>query len=97
MGPIWQGGGNNEEGLLASCYRNCMALAREKQISGIAFPAISTGVYGFPIEKATSIAIREVSAFLSGTPEIRQVIFVCFSAGDKIIYQQTLKAHGKSY
>ena len=75
VGPVWQGGGANEDALLASCYRNSLALAREHGIRTIAFPAISTGVYGFPMERAARIAIREVVAGLARNSSITRAIF----------------------
>jgi len=96
VGPIWRDGNSGETGLLASCYQNAMALAQSNHIESIAFPAISTGVYGFPIEEATAIAMREVTTFLSHTPSIIKAVFVCFSSADEAIYQETLKAYGNS-
>ena len=78
VGPIWQGGGRREDELLASCYRASLELAVKNGVRSIAFPAISTGVYGFPFERATSIAIREVKRFLEETPSLEKVVFVCF-------------------
>jgi O-acetyl-ADP-ribose deacetylase (regulator of RNase III) len=75
VGPVWRGGGANEEAMLASCYRNSLALAREFAIKTIAFPAISTGVYRFPMERAARIAIREVAAGLANNPAITQAMF----------------------
>ena len=88
VGPVWSGGNRNEDGLLASCYKNCLILAVENKIKTIAFPAISTGIYHFPIERATKIAVREVKNFLQNNDFIQEVIFVCFSEN---IYQQYLK------
>ena len=78
VGPIWSGGKNNEEALLANCYRNSLKLAAENEISSIAFPAISTGVYHFPLEKATKIALEETKKFLNDDKNITKVIFVAF-------------------
>jgi len=87
VGPIWQGGEYNEEENLASCYKNSLKLAVENNIKSIAFPSISTGAYGFPIEKAAPIALREVKNFLEKNRAIEQVIFVLFSETDFQIYQ----------
>jgi len=78
VGPIWSGGKNNEEALLANCYRNSLKLAFENEISSIAFPAISTGVYHFPLEKATKIALDETKKILNDNKNITKVIFVAF-------------------
>ncbi len=75
VGPVWRGGDADEDALLASCYRNSLALAREHDIETIAFPAISTGVYGFPMERAARIAISEVAAGLANNPAITRAIF----------------------
>ncbi len=95
-GPIWRGGNNNETELLTSCYRNCLELALENNIQSISFPAISTGVYGFPIEKATALAVEEIIDILKKTPAIDKVVFVCFSKNDLSVYHDILKAHGNS-
>ncbi|MFA5340011.1 MAG: O-acetyl-ADP-ribose deacetylase [Candidatus Omnitrophota bacterium] len=79
VGPVWHGGNNNEEPLLAGCYTNALRLAKEYNIKTIAFPAISTGAYRFPIDKAAKIAKETVINFLSKNPEIEKVIFVCFN------------------
>jgi O-acetyl-ADP-ribose deacetylase len=79
VGPVWSGGSHREDQLLANCYRNSLKLAAEHQVSSIAFPAISTGVYRFPLERATAIAVREVKAFLKpGNSTIQRVVFACF-------------------
>ncbi len=96
VGPVWHGGSQGEPELLASCYRNSIQLAVDNDINSIAFPAISTGVYGYPIEQATEIAISSVidsvkQAAHSGSV-IKEVVFCCFSAGDAAIYQQKLEA-----
>jgi len=79
VGPVWKGGDSNEDHLLAECYRNSLKLAIENDIKTIAFPAISCGVYRFPIERATKIAFREVRNFLKENSNFRRVIFACFS------------------
>ncbi len=91
VGPVWRGGNNGEDELLTQCYRRCLELAQEYQISRIAFPAISTGAYGFPLERATKIAITEVKSFLEKDTCIEQVIFVCFSQESYNCYQQLIK------
>lgn len=91
VGPIWQGGKNNEDDLLASCYRNSLKLAEEYKIERIAFPNISTGVYRFPKERAAQIAINEVKKFLENTKIVKEVIFVCFDEENYMIYEYLLK------
>jgi len=88
VGPVWKGGGHREDELLAACYRNSLWLAAAHGIGTIAFPAISTGAYGFPLERATRLALCEVTAFLDGHPSIRQVIFCCFSASDRAVHER---------
>lgn len=78
VGPVWQGGGGGEDDLLASCYRRSIALAAEMDAASIAFPAISTGVYGFPPDRAAPIAIRTVLAALPAPP-LATIVFCCFS------------------
>jgi len=90
VGPVWDGGGYGEDELLANCYRNSLKLAVENGIKTIAFPAISTGVYGFPLERAAKIAVREVRAFVKSHPQIEQVIFACFGSEALEIYQRVL-------
>ncbi len=88
VGPIWRGGGHGEEELLARCYRSVFAIvAAYEDIRTIAFPSISTGVYGFPIERASRIALREMLAFLAVNHVVEQVIACCFSARDRQIYE----------
>jgi O-acetyl-ADP-ribose deacetylase len=91
VGPVWSGGKRGEPELLASCYRTCFALAREHELRTVAFPAISCGVYGYPIEKAVEIAVAETRAELARNIDIEKVIFACF--GDEI-FQAYLKAVG---
>lgn len=90
VGPVWQDGNANEAELLASCYQSCFALARTHQIRTIAFPAISTGVYGFPKTRAAVIAIREVRAALITMPELTKVIMVCFNPATRNAYQTAM-------
>ncbi|MBW8324028.1 MAG: O-acetyl-ADP-ribose deacetylase [Prolixibacteraceae bacterium] len=86
VGPVWHGGNNNEANLLQNAYSNSLKLAVENGIETIAFPNISTGVYGFPKEKAAEIAIQTVTEFLSKTDQIRQVYFVCFDQENYKLY-----------
>ncbi len=78
VGPVWRDGQHGEDDLLASCYRNCFALAEQHGIRTIAFPSISTGAYGFPMERAARIAVRETKAFLDRNTSVEQVRLVCF-------------------
>lgn len=86
VGPVWHGGNRDEERLLASCYENSLRLAVENGLKTIAFPSISTGAYGFPIQKATPIALQTVKKILQDEPAIEQVILVCFAAKDLDVY-----------
>ena len=90
VGPVWNGGNYNEENLLASCYKNSLHLATENNIKTIAFPAISTGVYHFPLEQAIIIAISETQKFLEKNKSIEKVIFVCFDENTYRIYKDNL-------
>jgi O-acetyl-ADP-ribose deacetylase (regulator of RNase III) len=78
VGPVWQGGNHNEDELLANCYRNSLALAEQYSIKTMAFPAISTGVYSFPLERASRIAVSEVKSFLERNSSLEKVLLVCF-------------------
>ena len=91
VGPVWNGGSNNEEQLLGNAYRNSLQLAVEHNISTIAFPNISTGIYGFPKRRAAEIAIDTVQQFLQSNDSIREVIFCCFDEENTNLYQQLLK------
>jgi O-acetyl-ADP-ribose deacetylase len=90
VGPAWQGGQNGEADMLASCYRQCIALAEHHKISSIAFPAISTGVFGYPKQAATEIAVATVSKAVMGTATIGEVVFCCFSPSDLKQYRAVL-------
>lgn len=91
VGPVWYGGNKNEDELLANCYRNSLRLAAENKIKTIAFPAISTGVYNFPNERAAKIAVQEIKNFLDKDSSIEKIIFVCFDEGTYQIYNNTCK------
>ncbi len=88
VGPVWRGGRHNEDALLASCYRNSLKLAVEHDIRTIAFPAISTGAYRFPLERATRIALEEVKRFLEQNDTIEKVLFVCYTPRCYNTYQR---------
>lgn len=90
VGPIWSGGGRGEEKLLTSCYLNSLALASENGLKSISFPAISTGVYGYPPEKAVKTAVAVVLNFLKTNSEIDTVEFVCFDDQTFLLYEQEL-------
>ena len=78
VGPVWDGGSANEDDLLECCYRSCFALMEEHGLRSIAFPAISCGVYAFPIDRAAAIAVREMKAFLERNADVERVLVVCF-------------------
>ena len=90
VGPVWRGGGHGEDELLASCYRSCFKLAAERGIDSIAFPAVSTGAYGFPADRAARIALEETAAFLKDNTSITRVVFVCFDDGSLRHYRTAL-------
>ena len=90
VGPVWSGGSHDEPRLLASCYERCIELAQAHDVKSIAFPAISTGVYGYPIELAAQVAIASVRAALVEPGSIRKVVFCCFSARDREVYERAL-------
>jgi O-acetyl-ADP-ribose deacetylase (regulator of RNase III) len=92
VGPVWQGGGANEDALLASCYRTSLDLAITHDVASIAFPAISCGVYGFPAERASAIAVREVRAHLARERHVGQVTLVAFDATLLAILEQAVGA-----
>jgi O-acetyl-ADP-ribose deacetylase (regulator of RNase III) len=90
VGPVWQGGQHGEPELLASCYRRCIELAAANGITTIAFPSISTGIYGYPIEEAAAIAVTTVRSSSANAPAVQEVIFCCFSPRDLAVYQQVM-------
>ena len=92
VGPVWQGGEQGEAALLASCYRNSLQIAAEVSARSVAFPCISTGVYGYPIELAARIAVETVRSSLRELNVINEVIFCCFSADDTALYKKLLSA-----
>jgi O-acetyl-ADP-ribose deacetylase (regulator of RNase III) len=90
VGPVWQGGTRGEPELLASCYRNALRLAAEAQLRSIAFPCISTGVYGYPLAPAARIAVDTVRAQLAARPSPPEVLFCCYSAEALAVYEELL-------
>ncbi len=91
VGPVWQGGTHDEPNFLANCYRNCFRLAREHKLATMAFPAISTGVYGYPKEKAAKIAVREaLTALAQEETTLTTIYFVCFNPETKAAYEEAL-------
>jgi len=92
VGPVWHGGARGEADLLASCYRRAIELAAAQGLHSIAFPSISTGVYGYPIAQAADVAVDAVIEATQTHPPISEVIFCCFSAGDARVYEKALQA-----
>lgn len=89
-GPVWHGGSRGEVELLASCYRSCLTLASENGCATVDFPSISTGVYHFPLDKASKIAVNTILDYLKGHPEIERVRMVCFDANTAKYYEAAL-------
>jgi O-acetyl-ADP-ribose deacetylase (regulator of RNase III) len=90
VGPVWHGGEHGEPALLASCYRRCIELASAQRLSTLAFPCISTGVYGYPTDAAAEIAVHTIRESAAVHPALRQITFCCFSARDLAIYRRLL-------
>ena len=86
VGPVWRGGGQGEPGLLANCYRRCFEIADDKGITSIAFPAISAGAYGYPLEQATRIAVTETKNHLEWGCPLAKVTFACFGTEARDVY-----------
>jgi O-acetyl-ADP-ribose deacetylase (regulator of RNase III) len=94
VGPVWRGGGKGEPETLASCYRTSLSLAREHKLRSIAFPAISTGIYGYPVADAAEIAASSVAAFLTDAPGcFDRVLFCCFSLVATRLYADAIERH----
>ncbi len=92
VGPVWHGGHHGEEELLASCYRSCFALVEQHGVRSVAFPSISTGAYGFPMDRAAGIAVRETRAFLENNSSVEKVVLVCFGQDAFDLYSKTVSA-----
>jgi O-acetyl-ADP-ribose deacetylase len=90
VGPVWDGGAYREPELLASCYRQALELGARHGVTSIAFPSISTGVYGYPMELAAPVAVATVREALVAVPSFREVIFCCFSKADLAVYERAL-------
>lgn len=90
-GPVWRDGEQNEDALLASCYQSCLELAREHACKTIAFPSISTGAYGFPVERAAKIAMETIASFLYNTDQPLKVMLVCYDDYTKAVYEAAYK------
>jgi O-acetyl-ADP-ribose deacetylase (regulator of RNase III) len=95
VGPVWQGGAHKEDELLARCYRNSLALAEKQGFRSIAFPSISTGVYGFPLERAARIAVYEIITMLRQTDAIDKVLIVCWGDESYKAYSEALATFNK--
>ena len=90
VGPVWQGGAQDEPALLARCYRRCYEIAAANGVGSIAFPAIGTGVYGYPLDRATRIAVTETRDHLEASGALRRVVFACFGAEARDTYRATI-------
>jgi O-acetyl-ADP-ribose deacetylase len=96
VGPVWNGGKNGEPELLASCYRESLRIARENNLRTIAFPSVSTGVYGYPPDAAAAVALHEVRRFVAKDDGLAEVVFCCFSRADYLRYELLLGATASS-
>jgi O-acetyl-ADP-ribose deacetylase len=94
VGPVWNGGTHGEEGLLGSCYRRSIELCREHELESVAFPAISTGIYRFPADRAAGIAVAAVAESLTAASTVTNVIFCCFSPESARLHEAALAAFG---
>ena len=94
VGPVWNGGTLGEDDLLASCYRRSIELCQKHGLASVAFPAISTGIYRFPAERAAGIAVQTVVDTLAAAPTVAQVIFCCFSDASGQLHQEALETFG---
>ena len=90
VGPVWQGGQANESELLASCYQRSFELAITKEVKSIAFPSISTGIYGYPIEHASKVAVETIQSLILEQPLLEEIVFCCFSHRDLEVYNDIL-------
>jgi O-acetyl-ADP-ribose deacetylase (regulator of RNase III) len=88
VGPVWRGGGHDEDRLLAACYRNAIAAAERQGVRSLAFPAISTGIYAFPLERATVVALRAIADALAAAPGVREVLCACFDDATLAVYRR---------
>lgn len=91
VGPVWRGGDRDEPGLLASCYRRSLEVAEAHSLAGVAFPSISTGVFGYPVRQAARVAVAAVREFGDRAERVRDVIFCCYSAADLAVYEEVLR------
>ncbi|MET3908755.1 O-acetyl-ADP-ribose deacetylase (regulator of RNase III) [Bradyrhizobium sp. S3.3.6] len=94
VGPVWTGGTSGEDDLLASCYRRAMELCGKHKLTSVAFPAISTGIYRFPADRAAEIAVRTIVEMLPGAPSVGRVVFCCFSEPSAKLHAEALARHG---
>jgi O-acetyl-ADP-ribose deacetylase (regulator of RNase III) len=94
VGPVWNGGGGNQDDLLASCYRRSIELCRDNELGSVAFPAISTGIYRFPPDRAARIAVTATIEALPIAPSLTRVIFCCFSKESAALHEQALSTYG---